>query len=741
MNGDPLSSYQFLTTCPKGLASLLAPEITHLGGTDVRETVAGVQFTGTLATAYRVCLHSRLANRLLLELKTFAANDGDDLYQGLVSMPWHEHIGLHTTIAVDFSGRSQAIRNTQFGAQRCKDGIVDEIRRQRGERPSVDSKHPDIRINVRLHRGKVVVALDFAGLSLHRRGYRTSPGKAPLKENIAAALLQRAGWPKAIEQGWPLVDPMCGSGTLLIEAAMMAMRYPPGLGRDWHGFERWLGHDEAQWQTLVAEAKSAICTPPEGLEIRGYDGDITAIRRAEASVAELGLSKLISVRPRSLNTLTRPSHRSMPHGLVICNPPWGERLGDESSLTYLYRQLGEVLHREFQGWQVAIVTSNPALGRSVGLRSHKQYGLSNGALDIHLLLFTLDERNRLSDRPQVVQHKDEDAPRAIVDNPWNNVQPPAESLSSGAQMFANRLRKNSRSLSPWLKRTGVTCYRLYDADMPEYAVAVDIYDGHPHVAEYAPPKAVDEASANKRFDEVLLGVRHVLGLARGQGIATKRRQRQRGKDQYTKFAQRGERIEVKEGHATLLVNLHDYLDTGLFLDHRPLRRRLAEEAQGKHFLNLFCYTGSASVHAALGGARTSTSIDSSNTYLNWYRDNLALNGLSDRQHRAIRADGLTWLKQCDQVFDIILLDPPSFSNSRSTQVSLDIVRDQVALIDAAMAVLAPTGVLYFSNNKRGFVLAERIVERYAVEDISAQTIPEDFKRRSTIHQCWMLRHR
>lgn len=220
--------YQYLATCPKGLGSLLAPEVTALGAQSVRETVAGVQFSGSLAVAYRVCLHSRLANRLLLMLREFAAETGDDLYTGMLSFPWHEHIDSHSTIAIDFSGRSQGIRNTQFGAQRCKDGIVDQLRRKLGSRPSVDTKHPDIRINVRLHRGKASVALDLSGQSLHRRGYRTAPGKAPLKENIAAALLMRAGWPEALEQGQPLIDPMCGSGTLLIEAAMMATRQAPG---------------------------------------------------------------------------------------------------------------------------------------------------------------------------------------------------------------------------------------------------------------------------------------------------------------------------------------------------------------------------------------------------------------------------------------------------------------------------------------------------------------------------------
>lgn len=307
-------------------------------------------------------------------------------------------------------------------------------------------------------------------------------------------------------------------------------------------------------------------------------------------------------------------------------------------------------------------------------------------------------------------------------------------------MLVNRLRKNQRRLQPWLRDSGTTCYRLYDADMPEYAVAIDVYEGFPHVAEYAPPKTVDPAMAQRRFEEALSAVREVLGVRHDQAIPAKRRERQKGREQYQRLDQQGERFPVQEGGARLLVNLHDYLDTGLFLDHRPLRLRIAAEASGKHFLNLFCYTGTATVHAAVGGAATSTSVDLSNTYLQWFRENLALNGLSERQHRAERADCLEWLARCERQFDLILLDPPSFSNSKSMADSFDVQRDHVRLIDLAMSVLAPNGTLYFSNNRRGFGLDEALAQRYRIDDISKQSLPPDFSRRPEIHGCWRLEH-
>ena len=727
-----MTSLRFIATSPKGLGSLLVPEIEGFGASDVRETVAGVTFSGGLGVGYRACLNSRLANRIILQLSEFAASDADDLYAGIANLPWHEQLAPGGSLVVDFSGRSEGIRNTQFGAQRCKDAVVDVFRSRGLERPNVDTRSPDLRINVRLHRGRVTVGIDLSGKSLHQRGYRSDPGKAPLKENLAAAVLIRSGWLQSLAAGQPLIDPMCGSGTILIEAAMMAMDRAPGLDRARWGFDGWLGHQPEQWRAIKTDAVSRQRPAPEGVELRGYDGDIRAIRRAESSITALGLESLVRVRPKALNTLTRPTHRAMPEGLIVCNPPWGERLGEPAAMKRLYRELGQVMHREFQGWRAGILTADRDLGRAIGLRSHKQYALNNGAIDIQLLMFNLSADNHLSSRNM------DAAPETSGDRHGESGE---ESLTDGARMLLNRLNKNQRRLKSWLAKNGTSCYRLYDADMPEYAVAIDLYEGTPHVAEYAAPKTISEDAAQQRFDEALAAVRVFCALAPDEPIAAKRRERQRGTQQYTKQGQKGERLTVTEGTARLLVNLHDYLDTGLFLDHRPLRLRLAEEAKGKHFLNLFCYTGAATVQAALGGAATSTSVDLSNTYLQWFRENLALNGLSERQHRAERADCLEWLASCERQFNLILLDPPSFSNSKAMVHSFDVQRDHVGLVDLAMSVLAPEGTLYFSNNRRGFDLDEALGQRYTIDNVTKQSLSPDFSRRPDVHCCWRLRHR
>lgn len=717
--------HDWFASCPKGLESLLASELIDLGSDSTRETVAGVYFNGPPATGYRACLWSRLANRILMPLGRFDVDDADSLYRAVQSISWGDIFSPDKTFAIDFSGQNSEIRNTQFGAQRSKDAIVDWFQTAVGARPSVQKRDPDIRINVRLAKSRVVVALDFSGGSLHRRGYRQGAGEAPLKENLAAAILLRADWPSLSSQDGALIDPMCGSATLLLEAAMMSADIAPALARERFGFEAWKGHNATQWEAIVADATGRARRGRESVlpEIRGYDADPVVVRRAQENIAKIGLEKVIRVSCKSLAEMQKPSHKPMPLGLILCNPPYGERMGEKESLRYLYRQLGELMLREFSGWQGAVFTADVELGKATGLRSYKRYALYNGALPSNLLLFDL-ANNQLRDAATA-------KPGAAIGD--------AE-LSDGAAMFANRIRKNKKRLAKWVKREHIDCYRLYDADMPEYAVAVDVYGENLHVAEYMAPKDVDAAAATRRMAEVVAALPEALGVA-SELISYKRRQRQRGLTQYEKEDNRGELISVREGPAQILVNLHDYLDTGLFLDHRPLRLRIGNEARGKDFLNLFCYTGAASVHAALGGALSTTSVDMSNTYLGWLRKNLAHNGLGETTHHRVKANCITWLSEAENTYDLIMLDPPSFSNSKSMEDTFDIQRDHVGLARSAMNVLRRDGAMYFSTNRRGFVLDDELSAQYLCADISRDTLDPDFQRNSNIHKCWRITHR
>ena len=728
------NNLEFFVTCPKGIEGLLLDELRALGAQSLKETVAGVSVTADMEFGYRCCLWSRLANRVLLILDRFTADSAEALYQNLRGIDWKAHLCASGTLAVDFSGQLPGVDNTHFGALKVKDAIVDTLREADGTRPSVDKIAPHLRINVHCRSGQAQVAIDLSGNSLHQRGYRLQQGAAPLKENLAAAILIRAGWPQLARQGGALADPMCGSGTFLVEAALMAANVAPNLHRVSWGFSRWLQHDPVQWEHMLqaarAQAEAGLAQPP--LWIRGYEADPRLLQPVRNNIQRAGLSEWVKVYQGELANFAPQPDRGQA-GLIVTNPPYGERLGDTASLIYLYQKLGEILRERCQGWQAAIFTGNPDLGKRMGIRSHKQYALFNGALPCKLLMMDLSPERLVTGKAD--QPGTTDGSR----NEGGGQRHAPARLSESAQMFANRLRKNLKTLGKWARQNQISCYRLYDADMPEFAVAIDLYNGWAHVQEYAAPASISEDKAQARLQDVLAALPEVLEIP-ADHIVLKQRLRQAGKQQYERMDRRGQFMEVSEGQVRLLVNLTDYLDTGLFLDHRPLRLRIAAEAAGKRFLNLFCYTASASVHAAVGGARRTTSVDLSRTYLDWARRNLSLNGLSDL-HQLIQGDVMQWLEEDRGDYDLVFIDPPTFSNSKRMEDVFDVQRDHVHLINLAMARLAKGGTMYFSNNFRRFKLDEGLQRAYSIEDISAQTLDRDFQRNTRIHKTWRITHR
>lgn len=715
------AQHTFFASCPKCLEGLLRQELLALGAIEAKETSTGVYFKATLEMAYRACLWSYLANHILLPLATIEITETKSLYDGVRQIDWSEHFTSDNTFCIDFSGQSSLIRNSQYGSQLVKDAIVDQFREKFNQRPSIETISPDIRIHAHLFGDKLTISIDLSGESLHRRGYRLETGAAPLKENLADAILIRSGWTEHWQEYAYFIDPLCGSGTFLIEAAWMAMDHAPGLLRKRFGFTHWLNHIPVIWKNLQAEA---VERKEQGMlrkipDIRGYDGSPRAISQARDNIARAGLSNKIEVLVRELSQLTPPTHFGNQKGLLVANPPYGERLGEVETVRPLYQHLGERLKQDFIGWDAAIFTGNPDLGKVMGIRAHKQYAFWNGTIECKLLLFSI--------APQWFVNKDKPIKQIQEDN--------AEPLKAEAEMFANRLRKNVKSLQTWIKDNDIHCYRVYDADMPEYSVAIDVYQDWVHVQEYAPPKTIDPAKAQARLASVINAIPHVLNIPASHIIVKQRRQ-QKKHSQYEKFDSREQFIVVPEGKGKFLVNMTDYLDTGLFLDHRPMRLHLASIAQGKRFLNLYCYTATATVHAALGGAYRSVSVDMSGTYTNWARKNLALNGLSDALHRVIQMDCMKWLDENREKFDIIFLDPPTFSRSKRMQGIFGVQRDHVTLIRKAMQHLAPQGVMFFSSNFRKFVLDLEALKDFDIKDITAQTIDKDFARDSKVHQCF-----
>ena len=765
------SLFTCTAVCASGLENLVADELAQCGvfgaaaSPEIRPGAVSWQDT-SLAGGYRACLWSRFASRILLEIARFDAPTPEALYERCLALPWDEHLDMDQSFAVFCTAVNAAITNSQFAALKVKDAIADQFRRRFGRRPNVDPDHPDLRLHLHLEGTGARLSVDLSGESLHRRGYRVDTGPAPLKETLAAALARLSGWMDHLNEEPILLDPMCGGGTLLIEAALMLCGSAPGLSRKRFGFMGWMGHDPALWERLTAEALDQEQEPAVWPQFIGYDADPRAVSAAQKNVIAAGLRGRIVIHQRELAHLKSPGAR----GCLLVNPPYGERLADRERARCLYRALGRIHRERFAGWRLAFFTANTDFADLPAVIWEQTLDLRNGPLKCRLFVGH-------ENRPVPLE------PKSACDI-W---QPRA--LASGAvgEDFANRLRKNFQGLADWIGQEGIHCFRLYDADLPDYNLAVDCYGEWLHVQEYAAPASVDTDKAKARRERALAVLREVMGAPRDH-VFVKTRRRQKGPDQYhKKDAPQGRLVEVREADGRFLVNFADYLDTGLFLDHRPLRALIRKRAAGKHFLNLFGYTGAASVFAALGGALSTTTVDASAVYLARAGANLALNGFGGPLHRLVEADCMGWLAAAEERFGLILVDPPTFSNSKKKAVlpeiktpawargkrgegfsgkrqrerggqavdpgrsgrsvvdqetrreSFDIQRDHVRLLRLALARLEPGGLVLFSTNFRKFALDEGLGRDFRVTEISAETIAPDFRRNPKIHRVWAFR--
>ncbi|MFT2090843.1 bifunctional 23S rRNA (guanine(2069)-N(7))-methyltransferase RlmK/23S rRNA (guanine(2445)-N(2))-methyltransferase RlmL [Paraglaciecola sp. 2405UD69-4] len=695
--------FEFLITTSKGLDGLLFDEIAAICPDVALKSKPGqVLMTGQLSDAYKICLWSRLANRVLVKLAEGEIDTADDVYKVTDKANWPSHFGVHDTFMVDFNGTNQSINNTQFGGLKVKDAIVDQFSTFFDERPSVNKLSPDIRIQARLWRNVLAVYIDLSGQSLHQRHYRAKTGLAPVKEHLASAMLIRSGWTVDIDK--PLLDPMCGAGTIAIEAALVSKNVAPGLSRKQWGFDAWKQHEVDLWNELKNQADAEQKEPAGKIYANDIDKSVVAIAKENARIA--GVLDNIDF---STHDACKFGLLENNHGYIVTNPPYGERLSDSNKLIPTFQKWGLALKQNFQNWKLSILTSDRDLLRQMKLSSNKEYKLMNGKLECVLVNFELDERNCIVRETKPISND-----------------------------FANRLKKNLQKTQRWLKKQNTNCYRIYDADLPEYNVAVDRYADYLVVHEYAAPKDVPEHKAKRRLQDVVLSLPQVTGVDANK-IILKVREQQKGKNQYQKVSQRKETIEVFENGAKFQVNLFDYLDTGLFLDHRITRQIVQQKSAGKDVLNLFAYTGSVSVHAALGRAKSITTVDMSNTYIDWAKENFKINGLKGA-YEFVQADCLTWLKNHNSQYDLMFIDPPSFSNSKRMESTWDVQRDHINLLSDALKCLKPGGEIIFSNNLRQFKLDEASLGKMGVtiNNISKQTLPEDFQRNPKIHHCWSL---
>ena len=708
MNPDTL----MYATCPSGIASLLANELTSLEASNVRAAGAGVQFSGGLEIAYRVCLWSRLANRVLLPIHSGASATPEQLYASVQEVDWSTHMGVDDTLAIDGFTAKSAMTHSQYAALTVKDAIVDQFRDKFDKRPNVQTDQPSLRVNAYVFRDKVRLAVDLSGDSLHRRGYRQAQGPAPLKENLAAAMLLQSDWMVRCEAGEPLVDPMCGSGTLLIEAALMARDVPPGRLRSYYGFTGWAGHDDAVWQTCLRDSEERIeraaskTLPP----IIGADKDAVAVGAAAANARSAGVENDIVWQRQSFEAPLKSKPEGQ--GLVISNPPYGIRVSDDG----LYEKIGVQISADYPGWSCSfLVASRQAIKRS-RLPLTSALAFQNGGIDCDVMTGSI---------------------------------PQAGSASVDTAGFSNRIRKNQKHLRKWLERNDVFAYRVYDADLPEFAVAIDVYDCDARyvvVQEYEAPASVNVAMATARRQTVVDLLPELLEVTPSR-VFMKLRRQQEGSTQYSRHDDSRVLAILEEPQGKVELNFSDYLDTGLFLDHRILKNHLYTQSRGKRVLNLFAYTATLSIAAAMGGASATVSVDLSKRYCEWACRNMELNDLYGDEHEVIRADVMDWIEQASEesdppLFDWIVLDPPTFSNSRGLDHDWDVQRDHVGCLERCLKLLAPGGTLVFSNNFRRFKLDKAALAEccpdVTIEDRTAWSLDKDFQRNTRIHQCWFL---
>lgn len=752
-----MADLDLIATAASGLETLVRHELEALGYEARVASPGRIHFRGDAHAIREANLWLRCAERVLIRVAQGPATDFGLLFDLARSAPWSDWIPAEGRFPV----RGRSIKSQLSSVPACqrivKKAIVEQLRdgHHVEELPEIDG---DYAIEVALLNDTATLYLDTTGVGLHKRGYRPLVGEAPLRETMAASLVTLSHWRP--EQ--PFWDPFCGTGTMAIEAAMIGRNMAPGLNRRF-ACEFWPRVAGPAWEELRESAqRRALPSLPEPL--LATDASEEALKVARRSAEAAGVTEDIHFQRRDFEDVS--SKRD--YGCLITNPPYGERIGEIEEIERLYQSMPGVLRR-MKTWSHYVLTARLDFEALVGQKASKRRKLYNGRIECAFFQFhgprkpkgkleggtgKLEAGSGTEDvESSGVESSDLGspveplalpplnpvtlAPPVLPPQAFGGLKPEAERQ---AAEFANRLAKRARHLRKWPTKRGITCYRLYDRDVPESPFAVDRYEDSVVVSEYERPHDRTPAEHADWLDLMMRTLAKTLEVPRGQ-VFLRRRERQRGDTQYDRLGKESETRIVNEGGLRFRVNLTDYLDTGLFLDHRQTRGMFREAAAKKRVLNLFAYTGSFSVYAAAGGATTTTTVDLSPNYLEWAGENLRLNGFEPGgTHQLVRDDSRQFvhLLPREPAFDLAIVDPPTFSNSKRIDDDWDVQRDAVPLLTALRERMSDDGIVYFSTNFRRFKLHEASLPGYAVREISRKTVPEDF-RNQRIHRCWLLR--
>ncbi len=719
-----MDELQLIATAAAGLEACVKRELLGLGFSDARVCSPGrILFEGGPAELVRANLWLRTADRVLLVVASFEARDFGELFDRTYALPWQEWIRPDGQFPVRGRSHKSQLSSVPACQKIVKKAIVEKLRAAHGvnELPETGATYT---VEIAIREDTAQLTIDTTGAGLNKRGYRAAAGPAPLKETIAAAMVQMSFW----KPDRRLIDPICGSGTIPIEAALIGRNIAPGLNRRFVA-EEWEAIPSRHWKTERENARDLI-RPPLPLRIIGTHIEPKAISLSSYHAELAGVADDILFQQQAFDKLT--SNRE--YGCVICNPPYGQRFEKPADIMALYRAMPEVF-RALKTWSFYIITSLN-LEQILGQSADRRRKLYNGRIECTYYQFygPKPPKKPLDQQHSSQQHRPLEQAEGSVTSAFGGLK---DNASNQAEIFGNRLRKMARHLRRWAGK-GITCYRIYDRDIPEIPVAVDVYEGRLHMAEYDRPHDRTPGEHADWLDMLVKTAGETLGIRR-EDIYLKRRRRQRGIAQYNKVSEAGSVFTVHEGGLEFEVNLSDYLDTGLFLDHRITREMVRSESAGKRMLNLFAYTGAFSVYAADGGATSTVTVDLSKTYLGWAKRNMSANGFEGQQHRFVRSDAMEFLRRHPQggQYDIAVIDPPTFSNSKQIQDVFDVQRHYSDLLIATGRVMPEGGVIYFSTNFRQFKFDPDMLTGLDVREISRRTVPDDF-RNKRIHRCWRM---
>jgi len=710
-----------IATSTFGLEAVVARELAALGY-EGRPTQTGrIEFVGDGEAVARANLWLRSADRVLIRVGRLEARDFDTLFEAVQALPWEDWIPANGCFPV--SGRSVKSKLSSVPAvQRCVKKAIAIRLLEAHHTPQLPESGPEVAVEVALLKDVATLTIDTSGQGLHRRGYRDLTGTAPLRETLAAALVQLSFW----NGQRPLVDPFCGSGTICIEAAMIGRNIAPGLHRNFAA-ESWPAIDTATWQRARDEANQAV-GDDLAEPIVGSDIDTNALTMAQRHAIRAGVAD--SIRFQKVPFAELASTRK--HGCLITNPPYGERVDQLHEVTDLYHSMPLILRR-LPTWSFFVLTSWKDFERLTGRQADRRRKLYNGTIQCTYYQFHGPKPN--GDAPTSGPSEAVEETHAATPQVFGGLDNKAKQQ---ADIFANRLRKMDRHRRRWPKRRGITCYRVYNRDVPDVPLMVDRYEDCLHIGEYQRPHDRSPAEHADWLDLMVRTAQLVLDVPKDRTFV-KHRRPQRGVMQYDRVGETSFRRIAAEGGLRFEVNLSDYIDTGLFLDHRITREMVRLESADRHVLNLFAYTGAFSVYAAAGGARKITSVDLSGTYLDWARHNVEINDLPSERHAFVRADAVDFVMghRRQQEYDLVIVDPPTFSNSKRTEGDWDIQRHHGQLLSSICQIMKPGGIIFFSTNFRRFKLDTDALPGLRFDEISDRTVPEDFANKRT-HRCWRM---